>query len=111
MFQTIKYHQTQSIDRSNLSLCICSSRTLIRSALQIKNIAATTIESDLILCGCAKAYLRGSGQNIDRLEQWELDLIGTYYQQITDRVPPVASLRLTEIGSVIRVYIDLNLKN
>ena len=111
MFETIQYHQTPSIDRSNLSLCICSSRTLIRSALELRKLAATTIESDLILCGCAKAYLRGTGQNIDRLEQWELDLIGTYYQQITDLFPPVVSLRLNEIGSVIRAYIDLNPEN
>jgi hypothetical protein len=111
MFQTIQPHQTQSLDRSDISLCVCYSRTLIRSALKLSNIAATTIESDLILCGCVKEYLRRTGQNIDRLEQWELDLIGSYYQQISNNAAPAVNLRLHQIGMAVRAYIDLNLEN
>ena len=111
MFQTIQPNKIKNIDCSNISLSVYSSRTLIRSALQLSKIATAAIESDLILCSCAKEYLRRTGQKIDRLAQSELDLIGTYYQQITDRVPPEVNLRLNEIGSAIRTYIDLNLKN
>jgi hypothetical protein len=111
MFQTIQPHKVQNTERSNISLSICHSRKLIRSALELMKIAAATIESDLILCGCTKEYLQRTGQQIDRLESWELDLIGTYYQQIANRMPPVVNLRLIEISSAIHAYIDLNLKN
>jgi hypothetical protein len=111
MFQTIQPHKTQILDRSNISLSICYSRALIRSALQLKEIAAATIEADLILCGCVKEYLQRTGQKIDRLEQWEMDLIGTYYQQISQNIAPDVNFRLHQIGIAIRAYIDLNLKN
>ncbi len=106
MFHTIQHHHTQSIDRSNISLCTCYSRTLVRSALRWSNATVETISSDLIICGCTQEYLRHTGQIIDRLEQRDLDSIGALYRQITSNIPPAIDVRLGEIGSIIRAYID-----
>jgi hypothetical protein len=108
MLETIQHHQNQNIEIVNISLCTCYSRTLIRAALTWSNTTVETISSDLILCGCTKKYLRHTGKQIERLEQWEFDLIGTFYQQVTNHVPPVVKLRLDEIGQIIRSYTDLN---
>jgi hypothetical protein len=108
MFPTIQHHHTQNIDRSNISLCTCYSRTLVRSALRWSNATIETIESDLIIYGCTKEYLRHTGQKIDRLEAWELDLIGKLYRQLTKNIPPTIDIRLGEIGKAIRAYIDRN---
>jgi hypothetical protein len=94
----------------NMNSCTSFSRTLIRSALRWSNATVETIESDLILCACTKEYLRQVGQKIDQLEQWELDLISGWYQQITGNISPVVKLRLDQIGIVINEYIHLNLQ-
>ncbi len=93
-----------------MSSCTNFSRTLIKSALQWSNATVEAIESDLILCACTKEYLRQVGQKIDRLEQWELDLIGGWYQEITGNISPVVKLQLDRIGTVIHEYIHLNLQ-
>jgi hypothetical protein len=93
-----------------MNSCTNFSRTLIRNALRWSDATVEAIESDLILCACTKEYLRQVGQTIDRLEQWELDLIGGWYQEITGNISPLVKLRLDRIGTVIHEYIHLNLQ-
>lgn len=93
-----------------MNSCTSFSRTLIRSALLWSNATVEAIESDLILCSCTKEYLRHTMQKIDKLEQWELDLIGAWYQEITGNIPPLVRLRLDQVGVVVQEYINLNLQ-
>jgi hypothetical protein len=112
-YQAIKYAAYPSIrnqflcpniGRSNLSLFNQYSDQTIAQALGDIEGDRRAIERDLLLCHCARAYLRQRVTRINLLQPDDFHKIGELYQGITGDLPPPVSERLEQIGSTIRQF-------
>ena len=93
-----------NIGRSNLSLFNQYSDRTIAQALGDLESDRVSIDRDLALCRCARAYLRQMATRIDRLQPNDFQRIGELYQGITGDLPPPVHHRLEQIGAAIRQF-------
>lgn len=98
--QTIEQHH---IGLSDLGIATRHTRTYITQALQWKRVGVE-IATDLLICQCAREYLQQTGKNIDRLDRSDYAAIAEFYSQLTGQFCSQMSLRLAEIGAMIRTY-------
>ena len=93
-----------NIGRSNLSLFNQYSDLVITQSLSNISRDRQSIDRDLSLCRCTRAYLRQMVTRIDRLQPDDFHQIGELYQGITGDLPPPVAQRLEQIGAAIRRF-------
>ena len=98
--QTIEQHHC---GLSDLGLATRHSRIYITQALQWERVGVE-ITTDLLICQCAREYLRQTGKHIDRLDRSDYAAIAQLYLQLTGQFYSQVSRRLAEIGAMIRTY-------
>lgn len=91
-----------NIGRSNLSLFNHYSDLVLSDALLKIGLEPAQQDQDLVLCRCAREYLRQKGKKINQLQPADFDRIGDLYQVITGDLPPPVCDRLEKIGEAIR---------
>jgi|GEM_PF-6092982 len=98
--QTIKQHQ---IGLSDLGIAARHTRTYITQVLGWERVGVEIV-TDLLICQCAREYLRQTGKISSRVDRSDYAAIAEFYSQLTGLFCSQVSLRLTEIGAMIRTY-------